>query len=361
MSGKEQDENDLPLAGLTVLDLTTLLPGPLATLMLAQAGARVIKVERPGGEDMRQFPPFVDGRSVLFEQLNSGKERLELDLKDPAAKAELFDLLETSDILVEQFRPGVMGRLGLGFSYLQSRFPGLIYCSISGYGQTGERATMAGHDLNYLAMSGLLAQSCGTASAPVLPPTQIADIGGGSLPAVTNILLAVLKRQKTGKGCHLDIAMSDAMFTFGLFAHAQHTSGNKVPEFGQGLLTGGSPRYRLYPARDGRLVAVAALEEKFWQRLCDLLDIPQALRGGGAAPEDSAAALADAFSQRDAADWAPLLHTADCCATVVATFDEARADAAFVNRGLFDRKVAMSGADIDAAVLPLVPAVRKST
>ncbi|WP_346897234.1 CaiB/BaiF CoA-transferase family protein [uncultured Roseibium sp.] len=348
-----------PLEGLTVLDFTTLLPGPLATLMLAEAGARVIKVEKPGGEDMRRFPPFLDGASVLYAQLNRGKEVVELDLKASGAMTHLEPFLAGADILVEQFRPGVMERLGLDYQTLSTRFPELIYCSISGYGQNGPKAEMAGHDLNYLALGGLLAQSCGSAEHPSLPPTQIADIGGGSFPAMINILLAVLQRQKTGRGACLDISMSDAMFTFGLFAHAFHAAGKPVPEFGSALLTGGSPRYRLYPAADGKMIAVGALEEKFWQRLCSLLEIPQDLRDDRTNPEATAAAVTNAFAARAAADWEVDLTTADCCACLVKTFEEARNDPHFGERGLFNYEAPAGATRIEAAVVPIIPEFRK--
>ncbi|MBD1546396.1 CaiB/BaiF CoA transferase family protein [Roseibium aggregatum] len=348
-----------PLEGLTVLDFTTLLPGPLATLMLAEAGARVIKVERPGGEDMRRFAPFAGGVSVLFAQLNRGKEVVELDLKAPDVLTHLEPLLAGADILVEQFRPGVMERLGLGYETLSARFPGLIYCSISGYGQAGPNSEMAGHDLNYQALTGLLAQSCGSLEHPSLPPTQIADIGGGSFPAMINILLAVLQRQKTGRGTWLDIAMSDAMFTFGLFAHAFHAAGKTVPEFGSALLTGGSPRYRLYPAADGKMIAVGALEEKFWQRLCALLDIPEELRDDRKAPERTASAIASAFATREAGDWEDDLIKADCCACLVKTFEEARNDPHFEERGLFGFHAHAGAVEVDASVVPIVPEFRK--
>lgn len=348
-----------PLDGLTVLDFTTLLPGPLATLMLAEAGAHVIKVERPGGEDIRRFAPFVDGKAVLFAQLNRGKELVELDLKADDAVSRLEPLLEKADIVVEQFRPGVMERLGLGYEELSRRYPGLIYCSVSGFGQTGPRAAMAGHDLNYQALSGLLAQSCGSAEHPALPPAQIADIGGGSFPAVMNILLAVLQRQKTGKGTYLDIAMTDAMFTYGLFAHAYHAAGKTVPEYGNALLTGGSPRYRIYLSSDGQRIAVAALEQKFWAALCELLDIRTDLRDDRVDPEATSKAIADAFSTRTAAEWETPLAEADCCACLVKNFAQAHEDPHFVERGLFDHRVQAGETDIEAAVVPIATAFRK--
>ena len=180
-----------PLSGLLVLDFTTLLPGPLATLMLAEAGAEVIKIERPGGEDMRHYEPRFDGESAMFAVLNRGKKSLVSDLKNAAQRAELVLLLQRADILVEQFRPGVMARLGLGYEAVKALNPKLIYCSITGYGQSGPRADEAGHDLNYIGYTGLLALNPGPVDKPVVPPALIADIGGGTFPAVINILLAL--------------------------------------------------------------------------------------------------------------------------------------------------------------------------
>ena len=221
------------LSGVLVLDFTTLLPGPLATLMLAEAGAEVIKVERPGGEEMRAYPLQFDGGSALFAMLNRGKRSVVLDLKQEADRARLAPLLERADVLVEQFRPGVMERLGLGYEAVAKRNPRLVYCSISGYGQRGPRAEEAGHDLNYMSNTGLLALQPGPADRPVVPPALVADIGGGTMPAVINILLALRQRDATGQGCHLDIAMADAMFTFAWYALAIGQVTGKYPKPGE--------------------------------------------------------------------------------------------------------------------------------
>ena len=183
-----------PLSGVLVLDFTTLLPGPLATLMLAEAGAEVIKIERPGGEDMRHYEPRFDGESAMFAQLNRGKKSLVLDLKRPTDRDKLMPLLKRADVLVEQFRPGVMARFGLGYDAVKAINGKLVYCSITGYGQTGPRAGEAGHDLNYIGSTGLLALNPGPMDRPVVPPALIADISGGTLPAVLNILLALRQR-----------------------------------------------------------------------------------------------------------------------------------------------------------------------
>ena len=348
------------LDSIKVLDLTTLLPGPLATLYLCEAGADVLKIERPGGEDLRRYPPFLDGQSVLFEMLNRGKRFRELDLKSPEGLAELRALAGDADILVEQFRPGVMARLGLDAATLLDLNPGLIMCSISGYGQSGPRASEAGHDINYMGLTGLLELSRGPVQAPVLPPAQIADIGGGSFPAVMNILLALIQRERTGKGTWLDIAMSDAMFTFACFAQAELCGGGGVPPSGSMVLTGGSPRYGLYPAKDGRLVAVGALEDKFWDALCDAVGLAPELRDDDVNPQATKAGLADCIRSRTAEDWRPVFRSADCCATIVCDLREAFADDHFRQRGLFDGDLELlSGRRLPALPLPIAGALRK--
>jgi alpha-methylacyl-CoA racemase len=349
-----------PLAGLLVLDLTTLLPGPLATLMLAEAGAEVIKIERPGGDEMRGFPPFLDGRSLAYDLLNRGKKHLTLDLKSGGGRAELHSLLERADILVEQFRPGVMARLGLSYDSLQADYPRLIYCSITGYGQTGPRAQEAGHDLNYIGQTGLLSQQAELAERPAIPPALIADIAGGSFPAVMNILLALRQRDRTGRGCHLDIAMTDAMFTFAWHALAYGWAKGHAPGSGELMLAGHSPRYQLYRTADGRLVACAALEDHFWQRFTAAIGLPAPLIDDRDDPQATRAEIARRIAGRTAADWAPVLQAADCCATIVATLDEALRDPHFMERGLFGQRLSSTTDDLPALPVPIAPQFRKA-
>src|SRR5258708_3893580 len=182
-----------PLSGITVLDFTTLLPGPLATLMLAEAGAEVIKIERPGGEELRRHPPYIDGESAVYAMLNRGKKSIVLDLKAADAGARLEPLLARCDVVVEQFRPGVMARLGLGYEAVKAMNPRVVYCAITGYGQDGPRRNEAGHDFNYIAATGLLALSPGRADPPTLPPAPMGDIGGAAPPAGA---------QRGGRGHH---------------------------------------------------------------------------------------------------------------------------------------------------------------
>jgi crotonobetainyl-CoA:carnitine CoA-transferase CaiB-like acyl-CoA transferase len=349
-----------PLSGLLVLDFTTLLPGPLATLMLAEAGGEVIKIERPGGENMRHYQPRFDGESATFTALNRGKRSLVLDLKNRDDRAKLDPLLKRADILVEQFRPGVMERLGLGFPAVHAVNPRLVYCSITGYGQRGPRAQEAGHDLNYIGGTGLLALNPGPAERPVVPPALIADIGGGTLPAVINILLGLRQRDLTGKGMHIDVAMTDAMFTFAGHAFAAGNATGRFPGMGGDRLSGGSPRYQLYPTRDGRLVCCAALEQKFWDAFTAAIGLAPELIDDRRDPAASIRAVAAIIAERTADEWRPVFAAADCCVTVMATLEEALRDPHFVARGLFAHRVAgPSGATMPALPVPIDPAFRE--
>ncbi len=232
--GKDQNAPPLPLAGIRVLDFTTLLPGPLATLMLVDAGASVVKIESPkGGDRGRANQPRDGEESIQFALLNKGKKSLALDLKSDAGRTAVLGLAYQADVLVEQFRPGVMARLGLGYEALKARNPRLVYCSISGYGQTGPLAQAVGHDVNYVARSGMLALSVGADGHPVLPAAAAADIGGGSMPAVTNILMALLQRHASGHRHGREHAGLDATRTGAGTAWSPHAAGGAGPAHGR--------------------------------------------------------------------------------------------------------------------------------
>jgi alpha-methylacyl-CoA racemase len=348
-----------PLYGLLVLDFTTLLPGPLATLMLAEAGAEVIKIEQPGGENARHFPPMIDGDSAAFIMLNRGKTSMALDLKEEVDRAELLPLIKRADILVEQFRPGVMPRLGLGYEELRALNPRLIYCSISGYGQNGPRMNEAGHDINYIGNTGLLDLQPGPPDRPVVPPMLAADIAGGSFPAVINILLALRARDQSGQGCRIDIAMTDAMFTFTWAALALGAATGRFPKSGEMWLVGGSPRYQIYPAKDGKMVACGAIEQKFWVAFAKAISLPGQLSDDMRDPKATRDAVAQLIAARTSEEWRPIFAAADCCTTIVTPLEEAMADPHFVERGLFAHKVTTaSGKSLPALPLPICPHFR---
>lgn len=312
----------LPLDDISVVDFTTLLPGPLATLALAQAGAQVTKIERPGGEDMRFFPPLRDGVSLLWQRLNAGKTIRELDLKDGSAADETWSLIRSADVLVEQFRPGVMDRLGYGWEAVRAVNPRIIYVSITGYGSDGPDAGKAGHDLIYCAESGLLALAAGNDGAPVVPAALVADIAGGSWPAVINLLLALRRRDRSGEGCRLDIAMTSGLQPFLFWAHADMDAGRPPPAPAGALLSGGSPRYRCYRTADDRWLAVGALEDRFWHRFRDLIDLAESEAGTAADPDLVTAQVAALIAARTAADWESLFAGEDVCCAIVRRPDE---------------------------------------
>nr|WP_087574312.1 MULTISPECIES: CaiB/BaiF CoA-transferase family protein [unclassified Sphingomonas]AJW29589.1 L-carnitine dehydratase/bile acid-inducible protein F [Sphingomonas sp. JE1] len=339
---RDSHQNDhSPLAGLKVVDFSTLLPGPLASLMLVEAGADVLKVERPGqGDDMRAFEPRFGSEGAIFALLNRGKRSISLDLKNPTDAEKARVLAIEADILIEQFRPGVMARLGLSHEVLSRDNPRLIYCSITGYGQTGPKAQRAAHDLNYVAEAGMLSLVTGSDGAPTLPPIPIADIGGGSYPAFMNIMLALYARMTTGRGCHLDISMTDNVLPFQYWALAGGFVGQWADPNG-GLITGGSPRYAIYRTKDGRFLAAAPLEDKFWRNLCEVLGIGE---------DADHARVAAAVEQLDSDALMARLEGKDVCCSLVATLEEALADEHVHARGLLNR-----GVTNDSGLIPALP------
>jgi len=347
-----------PLEGLLVLDFSTLLPGPLASLMLAEAGAQVIKIERPGqGDPMRTYEPKMDVDSVNFHLLNRGKRSLAIDLKQPDVIKMLRPLIERADILIEQFRPGVMARLGLGAEAVRAINPRIIYCSITGWGQTGPKSGVAAHDLNYMAETGLLGLTGAADGTPVLPPILAADIAGGTLPAVLNILLALRRRDATGEGATLDIAMGDAMLTFAYWGLGNGLFAGQWPARGDALVTGGSPRYNIYRAADDRFIAAAPLEDHFWSAFCDAIELDPEWRSATSDPTRATRAVADRIATRSADDWVEIFAGRDVCCSIVRDLREALADPHFNARGLIDANV-VAGATLPSLPIPIDAAFR---
>ncbi|WP_225824034.1 CaiB/BaiF CoA transferase family protein [Streptomyces naphthomycinicus] len=351
----------LPLRGVKVLDLSTLLPGPLATLMLADAGADVIKLERPGrGDEMRGYEPKFGEASANYAILNRGKRAFAVDLKDPAQRDRVLRLAAEADVVIEQFRPGAADRLGLGYDAVKAVNTKVVYCSISGYGASGPQAARAGHDLNYLAESGLLGVVTDATGAPSLPVTVIADIAGGTYPAVVNILLALRQSEQTGQGGHVEISMTHNLQTLAYGYVATHQAGGGWPRPGAELLTGGSPRYHIYPTADGRHIACAALEQKFWERLTVLVGLPERFRDDTGREQAVIAELTALFAARPADHWRRLFDGEDVCTVVVATWDEA-VDAGLVDVAAPERvaRPDRTGASFPALPSPVVPGLRR--
>lgn len=320
------------LAGLTVLDLSRLLPGPYLGRMLADLGADVVKIEAPGGHGdwVRWLPPLVGDQGASFAALNYGKRSVVLDLKKPEGAAVLRALCRRADVLVESFRPGVLDRLGVGYQALAAENPGLVFCAISGYGQTGPLAASPGHDLGYLARSGVLSLFGPAGDAPQVPGIQVADIAAGALSAAVGILAALRERDRTGRGQLLDVSMTRSLGAFLALELPRRAAGEVDPR-GDGLLTGGVPCYRVYATRDGRHMALAALEPKFWASFCERAGCPhlgdQALARGdeGAAVVRELAAL---FATRTQAEWVTAFAGSEACCEPVLTPEEALASGA---------------------------------
>ena len=348
-----------PLAGVRVLDFSTLLPGPLATLLLAEAGAEVIKIERPGrGDEMRSYVPKFGADSVNFAMLNRGKRSVAIDLKAPDALARLRPLLESADVVVEQFRPGVMDRLGLGYEALRAINPRIVYCAITGWGQTGPKADVAAHDLNYVAESGMLALAAGADGAPVVPSALVADIAGGTYPAVVNILLALRERDRTGVGCKLDVAMADNLFAFMYWAIGNGLVARDWPRPGGDLVTGGSPRYNVYRTADGKYLAAAPLEQKFWENFCALIGLDARYRDDVGNEAAVKAEVARIIATQAADHWQRRFAGQDVCCCVAASIEEALHDAHFAARAIFDRKLTDGGRSLPALPVPIAERFR---
>jgi crotonobetainyl-CoA:carnitine CoA-transferase CaiB-like acyl-CoA transferase len=325
------------LDGIRVLDLTRLLPGAYCTLLLAEMGAEVIKVEEPGaGDYMRWTPPLVDGQSVLFDALNRGKKSLALDLKTEAGRDAVLRLVETADVLVEGNRPGVMDRLGLGWSVLHGRNPRLVMCSITGYGQDGPFAQRAGHDLNYMAIAGGLGLNGSRDGPPVPLSVQVADIGGGGMQSAVDILGALVSVQRGGEGRRLDVSMTDGATRWLALVLAARAAGEKVVR-GDQRLGGRYACYRVYECRDGRYYSVAALEPKFWSALCEAIDRPDLVEQQYAEGMETQRELERIFAARTRDEWEKALSRIDACCEPVLDLDEVTSHPQVAARRPLDR------------------------
>ncbi|MGG0177216.1 CaiB/BaiF CoA transferase family protein [Gottfriedia acidiceleris] len=259
----------LALQSLRVLDLTRLLPGPYSTMLLADYGAEVIKVEDTGrGDYVRLNNPKIGENSALFHSVNRNKKSICLNLKTEQGKKIFLKMVEKADIVVESFRPGVMDRLGLGYEVLKEHNPSLIYCALTGYGQTGPYANHPGHDLNYISYAGLLEFFGERDRKPTVPPVPIADIGGGALLGTVGILMALYERERSGSGQFIDISMMDGALTWLQLILPNYLASNIQPKRGELRLSGENAFYEVYETKDGRYLSVGAVEAKFWAEFC---------------------------------------------------------------------------------------------
>ena len=327
------------LHNLKILDFTTLLPGPYATMMLADMGAQVIKISSPSRRDLvLEYEPFIEGTGLSANEawLGRGKRNIFLDLKNPFAVKMVKDLVRTYDIVIEQFRPGVMDRLGLGYEDLKKVNPRLIYCAITGYGQSGPFAMKAGHDINYLSRSGIAWAAGRKAGGPGLYNFQIADVAGGSMNAVSSILAAIIYRERTGEGQFIDVSMQDSVIPFNSMDGASYFAGGPMPMRESGMLNGGGI-YDFYETSDGRFMGVGSLEPKFFAALCVGLGHPE-WKDGKILKTDTGMVkktFREVFKTKTRDEWTAVFEDLDACVEPVMDLEEVSKDEHLVQRGMW--------------------------
>jgi crotonobetainyl-CoA:carnitine CoA-transferase CaiB-like acyl-CoA transferase len=334
-----------PLRDIRILDLSRLIPGPFATLVLADLGARVDKLEDAGaGDYLRHVPPAAGDRSVAYHLLNRGKRSLVLDLKKAEGRDAFLKLAGAYDVLLEQFRPGVLERLGLGHATLRATNPRLIVCSLTGYGQSGPLALRAGHDLNYLARSGLLGFQGPEGAPPTVPGFQLADVSGG-MWSVVAILAALAERAQTGEGRVLDIAMTDGVVGFAPLAMSAALMGAAAAR-GEDTLSGGIAPYMTYVSKDDHPMTLAALEPKFWAAFCTHagIDVDMSALVPGPHQAELKTRVAAVFRSKTRAEWMAFNAEHDCCVEPVVMPNDLRSDEHLASRSLFFEGSTTSGA-----------------
>jgi crotonobetainyl-CoA:carnitine CoA-transferase CaiB-like acyl-CoA transferase len=341
----------LPLSGVVVLDLSRLLPGAFAALMLAELGADVIKIEDPnGGDPMRHLPPLVDGRGIYHLLLDRGKKSVTLDLRQASQRDVLERLMAGADVVIESFRPRTARRLGVDGEHIRRRHARVIHCAITGYGQTGPYAERPGHDLNYVAISGLLAADrpldfaqgkpadyAQASRPPSLPRMFIADVGGGAMTAVVGILAALFGRERTGEGTTLDISMHDASMYWLMVPAARDLVAGGRDAVGELPTFGDHACYNVYRTKDGGQIALGALEPKFWLAFCDAVGRADLGARHLTSPGDQAALIDEVgriFAARTRDEWLAFFRDHDVCLTPVNSPAAAFADPHAVARGV---------------------------
>lgn len=327
-----------PLDNITVLDLTRLLPGAVATMWLGDFGANVIKIEdTKSGDPARLMPPLINGEGAIFLATNRNKKSITLDLKNPDDKEKFLKLVATADVLVEGFRPGVMQRLGFDYESLKMINPKLVYCSISGYGQDGPYRERGGHDINYMAIAGALGLNGLAGEAPSIPGIQIADLAGGSMQSVMGILLALMARDKSGVGQFVDVSMMDGAFSMMQVPLSVYFATGQVPERGSDTLSGKFACYNIYETSDGRHLSLGALELKFWVNTCQTLgreDLIALHRASGESQEKCIAEVREIFKTKTAHEWLEIFASTDACLMLINNVSEAVNDPQVIQRGL---------------------------
>lgn len=328
-----------PLSGVKIIDFTRLLPGPLATMFLADMGADVIKVEDPDNPDyIRNFPPFMNGISAYYLALNRNKRSLAVNYLSAGGKKMILDLISSADVLVEQYRPGVMKEMGFGYQALSQINPRLVYVSVTGYGQQSSMANKAGHDLNYIATAGALQITRDAEGNPVIPGYQLADIAGGSYMAMNAVLAALYQREKTGKGNFVDVSMTDAVVPFSVLQFAKAQTMEKENSAAPFELSGGLANYNVYACADGKYIAMGSLEPKFWSQFCAKVGRTEWTKvtiHPGPEEEQLKREVREFFATRSSAEWQELFKNEDICFTVINSMSDLAGDKYLNERKMF--------------------------
>src|SRR5436309_2781087 len=335
MGREKYDRAVRPLDGTRVLDLTRLLPGGYCTLLLADMGADVVKVEEPRkGDYIRWTPPMIGDESTAHRALNRGKRSITLNLKNPDGVALLKRLAERFDVLVESFRPGVLDRLGVGWTVLHEINPALVYCAITGYGQDGPYRDRVGHDINYIGYGGVLGIIGPRDGAPAVPGVQIGDVGGGGMAAAIGILAALLEARATGRGRFVDASMLDGVVSWLTIHGGDFLATGELSERGNMRLAGAFPCYRVYRAADGRYLTVGALEPQFWRALCEAVGVPELIEEQFSPEAAAHEKMESVFAAKPRDEWLEQLASLETCVGPVNDLQEAFKDPQVQHRRL---------------------------
>ncbi len=315
----------LPLEGIKVLDLSAMLPGPYCSMILADFGAEVIKIEPPKGGDLfRWTKPMIGDTGGVFLQVNRNKKSVCLNLKSEAGKEIFCKLVADADVVIEQFRPGVVKKLGVDYDSVKAINPRIIYCSISGYGQDGPYRLISGHDVNYISYAGILGMTTRKGQVPTLPGVQIADIGAGTFNSVIGILLALMGRKQNGRGQYVDIAMLDGAVSWLPLIASDYFVTGVAPKPRSAMLTGRNACYEVYETKDGGFISIGAVEPHLWGNFCDYLG-KEEFKEWQRVPEkqdEMFSYLREIFKSKTREEWERELKDVDACWAPVLGIDE---------------------------------------
>jgi crotonobetainyl-CoA:carnitine CoA-transferase CaiB-like acyl-CoA transferase len=346
----------LPLDGIRVLDLSARMPGPMCTQILADLGADVIKIESPKAPDFfRRFEPQVDGSGSLFHVCNRNKKGMTLELRQPRGREIFLRLIKNTDVVVEAFRPGTMERMQIGYDVLKEANPGLIYCALTAFGQDGPYRLRPAHDLNLLALSGILDLLGVKDGPPIVPPVQMSGLGG-ALQGVVGILAAILGRQRDGRGQFIDVSLLDGISTFGALEMSRYMAGHHLPKRGSTEGGGGYACFNVYPTADGRYLSLGCLEPHFWENFCRAVGREPMIKEQWALPQRQDEMIEEIRSillLRPLEEWLALFDPEKICVAPVNTFDEALQDPHMRQQGTWFKGALSTGETVPQSALPV--------